>query len=268
MAIDDIAGVLGLVAPIVSATAVYRLFIFLDGKASDAVNEAIIAWINGESYKRLDLRGAVISSFDHLYSTPLFRLKALFRSACFSAIAGAIFLLFKQVPPGSFAWGYLIYLLPIAVSDYLSLFVVRKCLGIANANIWITIIVAMSCAFIAIECTTFLFLLLWTAVAWSSSNVAYSGLFEFVMAMFYFDVIHPVEAMKSFAPALLVHLWLPLFLLCGAIKGGLHGLFRMTGFAQWFIKRGNEHPLDAIGITASALVFAGAALLKGISYFA
>src|ERR1700692_3891684 len=122
MAIDDIAGVLGLVAPIVSATAVYRLFIFLDGKASDAVNEAIIAWINGESYKRLDLRGAVISSFDHLYSTPLFRLKALFRSACFSAIAGAIFLLFKQVPPGSFAWGYLIYLLPIAVSDYLSLF--------------------------------------------------------------------------------------------------------------------------------------------------
>jgi hypothetical protein len=71
---------------------------------------------------------------------------------------------------------------------------------------------------------------------------------------------------KLTVPAYLVHLWLPLFLVAGTITGALNVFFQAVGWAQWFIKRGNSHPLDAIGMVASVVVFVGAAAWQGITY--
>jgi hypothetical protein len=55
-------------------------------------------------------------------------------------------------------------------------------------------------------------------------------------------------------------------LLGGTITGILSAFFRAVGWAQWFIKRGSSHPLDAIGIVAGAVAFVGAAGSQGVSY--
>ena len=63
-------------------------------------------------------------------------------------------------------------------------------------------------------------------------------------------------------PALAVHLWLPLFgfgLLC---VNGLNYLLRAIGIMQWFLKRGNDHPLDAVGWVLGAIVFVGTGILQ------
>ena len=40
------------------------------------------------------------------------------------------------------------------------------------------------------------------------------------------------------------------------------GFFRAVGIAQWFLDRGSEQPLEAIGMTASVVVFVAAAIYK------
>jgi hypothetical protein len=63
-------------------------------------------------------------------------------------------------------------------------------------------------------------------------------------------------------PALAVHLWLPILALCIALLKALN-LFRIgIGKAQWFFKDGKDHPLDAIGYIAAALVFLGTGALR------
>jgi hypothetical protein len=63
-------------------------------------------------------------------------------------------------------------------------------------------------------------------------------------------------------PALAVHLWLPLFgfgLLC---VNGLNYLILAIGGMQWFLKRGRDHPLDAVGYVLGFLVFVGTGILQ------
>jgi hypothetical protein len=67
-------------------------------------------------------------------------------------------------------------------------------------------------------------------------------------------------------PAMLPNLWPQLMLLAGTTAGILNGFFRAVGFAQWFIKHGTDHPFDAIGMIASAIVLVVVALLQGVAY--
>ena|ERR1700730_11241636 len=92
----DLLQLLGLGAPFTAGAAIYALFNFLDKKASVAANRAIVAWMQGENYKQLDLATAVISAFDHLYGTPLLRLKSFMRSAFLSTCAVLIYLFFLK----------------------------------------------------------------------------------------------------------------------------------------------------------------------------
>jgi hypothetical protein len=55
--------------------------------------------------------------------------------------------------------------------------------------------------------------------------------------------------------ALIVHLWLPFFALCVGILKGLNYFLLAAHTAQWFLKRGKDHPLEAIGFVATPLVF-------------
>jgi hypothetical protein len=59
---------------------------------------------------------------------------------------------------------------------------------------------------------------------------------------------------------MIVYLWLPLFALSiGVAK--LINYFRVAvGGAQWFLKKGKDHPIEAIGYIASVIVFVGTAI--------
>ncbi len=73
--------------------------------------------------------------------------------------------------------------------------------------------------------------------------------------------------LEGFLPALLIHLWLPLFLIAAIVNRGVGKFFQAVKWAQWFIKRGAQHPLEAMGMTASVIVFAVAVVIRLVIYF-
>jgi hypothetical protein len=52
-----------------------------------------------------------------------------------------------------------------------------------------------------------------------------------------------------------VYLWLPLFALSMMLAKSLNHLRIAVGGAQWFFKRGKDHPIEAIGYVAAIIVF-------------
>ena len=63
-------------------------------------------------------------------------------------------------------------------------------------------------------------------------------------------------------PAFIIHLWLPLFALSSLVVRLVYLIFRAVEWAQWFLKQGDAHPLKAIGIVATIIVFGSAMLVK------
>jgi hypothetical protein len=259
---DELAKLLGLGPPVVAAGAIYWLFSFFDKKASDEANQTLTSWMKGGRYKQIDLGNAVIGAFDHLYSAPLFRWKAFRRSAllslCAILIYNAYFLYEKWHPLlpdlqvyNEEVWtelwtsGYLTrdlvrnteYVAPqVIIFDYLSLYVVRSCLKIARKSATWSILFALF--FGALAISVFFILSLILGMTFFSDTDAQA---EFVL--------------RGLPPACLVHLWLPLFLIGALLNSGLRAFFRAAGLAQRFIKHGDTHPFDAIGIVAATVVF-------------
>jgi hypothetical protein len=64
------------------------------------------------------------------------------------------------------------------------------------------------------------------------------------------------------APALVIHLWLPLFAISSLAVKLVYLIFRAVEKAQWFLKEGDAHPLKAIGVVATIIVFGSAMLVK------
>jgi hypothetical protein len=64
------------------------------------------------------------------------------------------------------------------------------------------------------------------------------------------------------APAFIIHLWLPLFAISSLFVKLVYLIFRAVEWAQWFLKQGDAHPLRAIGIVATIIVFGSAMLVK------
>ena len=246
----DLFQLLGLGAPFAAGAAIYALFNFLDKKASVAANRAIVEWMQGENYKQLDLATAVISAFDHLYGTPLLRLKTFMRSAFLSTCAVLIYFLFyvgRDAENSSVLVGaFVVFTIPVIATDYVSLFFVRKFLRVAKGNAKLSIISAFACAILTISALGLAFLAMFFT-SWQISSIKIAAILTF--------------------PAWLVHLWLPLFLEGAAINSGIYAFLRTVRFAQWFIKRGDSHPFEAIGMTAGAVTFVGAAIFQGFNYW-
>src|SRR6478609_569741 len=74
-----------------SAASTYGLFHFLDNVASGPARRAISEWIVGMAHANIDARQAVVSVFDRVYTRPLFRLEALFRSFFITTVLYIIF---------------------------------------------------------------------------------------------------------------------------------------------------------------------------------
>ena len=70
------------------------------------------------------------------------------------------------------------------------------------------------------------------------------------------------RSMYFFTAAFIIHLWLPIFGLSLLIVQLVYWLFRAVEGAQWLLKQGDAHPLKAIGIVATIIVFGSAMLVK------
>jgi hypothetical protein len=273
--VGELLKLLGLGTPFVAAVAIYTLFNFLDKKASTAANQAIAAWIEGKSYKRLDLREAVIGSFDQLYGVPLFRRKAFLRSASFSLISVIVYFMFVvklRGPVLGIARGLGVIGAVIIISDYISLFMIRRCLALGRQSLRMSVLLAFASGIAVVGVILILYdIFAWVIVAGIFGGGPIDALVDafnhptkFLLTVF--ESTKYSSTWQFIAPAIFVNLWLPLLLLGAATNAGLNSFFRFTGAARWFLEKGAERPLEAIGMTASVIVFVMVALAQGIGY--
>jgi hypothetical protein len=281
---EKLFDLIGLGVPFYLAAATYAVFIWLDNNASDDVTEVISSWLHGRSQRKPDFGNVIVNAFDWIYTSPLMQIKALRRSA---AVSTTIWLLsyfipwsveFNFLPKESVFWnvahdssfislaiGVMITLPFVILSDYISLFVVRGFLVLASAHPIKASIGAFTVGYFIITSlfsvlvSAMFYVVLALKLAVVTGDPAESLVRAIYVVLF---ILFGNYFLGILAPALIIHLWLPLFALSSLVIKVVYWMFRAVESAQWFLKQGDAHPFKAIGIVATIIVFGSAMLVK------
>jgi hypothetical protein len=259
--------------PLVYAAAIYGFFLWHDKRASGAAKKAFSEWLRSR-YENEQVVSALLELFSRLYGQKLLSWSTLLRTACISLVLSLSYLIhlysfrrtYLALSISSLSIPMLGMLLTNVISDYLSLFVVRWSLRKAsNAFLWALIVgPAVGAALILIVYTVGHYLMMLMAVA---NNVGWQALLD--------PVFYVTGARKFFEryallwgseqslfrifviPAIAVHIWLPLLALGVLGMQFMNSFLWAAGKMQWFLKRGQHHPFQAIGYVAAGIVFIG-----------
>lgn len=268
---EKILETVGLGIPFYFAAATYGVFHWLDNNASDEAMRAISQWLKGRPYRKIDVGNAIINAFDRIYTVPLLGFRAFLRSATISI---CIWLLLVFLPFFSSSivmllsdllfeagmengwWLFLFWFITtlstvfsIVLSDYFSLFIVRHFLFLARAHPMRSSLLASLAGFVIVIIVWELFFTI--AAVLVGDKEIYDILMSSISAFF-----------RLMLPALVIHLWLPLLVVASLGVRVVFVIFRAVEWAQWFLKQGDQHPIRAIGVVATVLVFVGVALAK------
>jgi len=237
---------LGLSTPFMYAYAVYWIAMHFDKRGISAKSKkAISSWLQPKEYDKAAVGDAILEIFDTIYSRPLLRWRAFQRSAIITT-AVTMILVYETWDASYTTKDYVEVEFIILsgfftniLSDYASLFVVRALLVIAKSKPVIALLTGAICGMLIV----FLFIGL--------NGVGYGLMFLYANVNL-LTIIRPLGL--NVAP-LAVHLWLPLFALSVGLLRMLNYFRLAVGKTQAFLKKGNEHPLEAIGYVAAAIVF-------------
>jgi hypothetical protein len=265
---------LGLSTSVLYAAATYGFFHFLDRKASPQAKAAINKWFRTTGHNKADVSNAVLELFGRIYERPLWSIRSLLRSATLSVAITSLFtfglLLEERASPLDLWHPYFaVALLTIILSDYASLFLVRKFLSISQTRpmwslVWgamagmiVVVIFYVVRAMLILAYTkpadlSFVDLILW-ASQWEGFKAFLAVIFEFIVDITNLFWMNPKAAL--ILPALAVHLWLPLIGIGVAITRTINSFAWSVNKMQWFLKQGRSHPLQAIGYVAATVVF-------------
>jgi hypothetical protein len=253
---EEFFDLLGLGVPFYLAAATYGVFSWADSNASDEATQVISSWLHGRSKHKPDLGNLIISAFDRIYTLTV---RAFRRSAAISSVIWVLVYLIPWLIGLPQHWDYVMLVTPpevrfvptmlllftmilftIILVDYLSLLFVRRFLA------WARIYPITASLTSSIELES----LYWSLV---SSQFAVFG-----------DAMPPLlpTFFVVMRPAFIIYLWLPLFALSSLVVRLVYLLFRAVEWAQWFLKQGDAHPLKAIGLVATIIVFGSAMLVK------
>jgi hypothetical protein len=225
-----------------------------------------------------------VSGFDRIYGTPLFSIRSFLRSVVISIVicivSRTVFSIYfsdaivAQKPDivemyekeTTFQWLYYFFigiLVPVIVSDYLSLFSVRKILSSISLGPFKSCLLAFALGVLTILASyvvtfaggmavigNFDVGYLSKALQWILGQSVGTHFFLFAVTMY---------------PALFVHLWLVVFVvaLSGARLG--YAILRAVEWAEWLLKQGDQHPFKAIGVIGAVLAFVVVELGKHIA---
>jgi hypothetical protein len=247
----------------------YGFFFWLDKEVSDEAKDWLARTMRFKHYKNEQIASALVEVFDRIYTYPLLRWRAFFRSVLFTTVVSVIFLFelysltavgmpknFEQWKAGYLWVLYGIFIRLIILSfnifpDYLSLFVIRPVLIRSGTKSVIGLALgAVSGAAIVLVAQVVRILTLWTLTEEPKPGL--------------FDALTNVVPMVWTLPALAVFVWLLLFALGILIARLLTPLSWIVGRTQWFLKEGKEHPLKAIGCVAAVVVFLGTVAARAV----
>jgi hypothetical protein len=271
--------------PLVYAAAAYWLFSWLDANTSNEAKAALASTMRLKELRSKDVAASLIEIFDRIYTYPLLRWSAFFRSVLFTLIVTAVFVfevrnsetIRRMTSSNELLFLAKIYALTSvtnALSDYLSLFMVRPWLAMCGNRPAFALLSGTVLAVIVVCLGTILRgqpsmdLLLEDhlngvlrdakqssddveevkRVVLAASQGLLEGFFTFLAA--------------SALPALAVFAWLPLFALGILAIRAIAPLSWLVAKAQWALNEGDKHPLKAVGCVAAVIVFAIAAVLQ------
>jgi hypothetical protein len=253
--LTEVLKVLGFTTPFIYAGATYGFFHWLDKKASGPAKRAISGWLEPKDDDKAAVQAAVLELFDRVYTTPLLTWRAFFRSAVITLVVLILFIYDFAPSPLDIIWSsyytptFFNSVLNNAISDYVALFAIRRMLAnnslssfkamLAGPLVGIGIVVLVR----AIQMALLIIVL-------SNMGTLPTGQD--------FDADQNAMNLWIAAAALFVHLWLPFFALCVGLLKGLNYFLLATKQVQWFLKRGKDHPLDALGLVATPLFGAAA----------
>jgi hypothetical protein len=259
---EEALKLLGLGTPFIYAGATYAFFHWLDSNASDSAKMAISNWIKSSEYNKEHVAEAITDIFDRVCSSPLFTWRAFIRSVLISLIVLAIFTFeFIRWTTDEFTPTYIIHPNSIhwavvatnVISDYISLFVIRRALQYAGHKPVLALLFGAGCGVLLTA------LLMWgrdAAILLLNMKIAPSIVFGKPIVAFqaYSSLMDFLNLVFSM-PALAVHLWLVVVAIGLVGMKALTYMAKATDAMQWFIKQGRDHPLDAVGMVAAAMVF-------------
>lgn len=269
---NDLLNLLGLGTPLVCAAAVYGIFHFLDKRASTAAKNTLASLFKPVPYDPKVIAAAILEAFDRLYTRPLLSFRAFARSAFLTlllttALSCEIYTSAKLSEVAKVLnTSFLQYAAPQLVSniftDYLSLFLIRRWLLLAGRRPIASLIGSFLVGAVIV-------LFMSSVMRWME-NVFVHGLspweaLQANMAYWSFAIRNYIVDTPGFPlmlPAIAVNLWLIFFaigLLC--IKS-LSPVLWLSAKMQWFLERGEQHPLEAIGYVGAFIVFVGVTLIQ------
>jgi hypothetical protein len=268
--LDDALRLLGLSTPFIFAVSAYGLFYWIDIKASDEVKAAIESVLKVTDHDKRQVTAALVAIFDRLYTRPLLHWRAFSRSLLATLVITALYFLEEKTVFHSIVQSITgndpalhgdearreltITLFSNVITDYLSLFIIRKLL-IASGNrpvlaLFTGSIIGMLFIYVAYSVRFFIFL----------SPSPFPEPLDRIIA-----IDHLITPLLF--PALVVLAWLPLFGLSLLLLRTMPLIYLAVQKMQWFLKDGKNRPLEAVGYVAGAIVFVVAVvwqhLLKG-----
>lgn len=259
---------LGITQPFVYAVAVYALFRFLERNASQQANRAISLWLKERAYGGIDVRNAIVEIFDRIYSYPLLRLRAFYRSALLSFVIAILysyyswymlmFAIFIHVPEIRNQWTQQI--ITNIIADYLSLFSIRWWLTKTSMRPYVSLFAGPIFASVII---TSVYLVGDVGVFSIKTHSFHLRYFREDITWWYDTIVRwyntigkPASTSATLLlPAIAVHFWLPLFALAIWIIRIFERMLQAVQLSQRFTRRGYTNPLRPIGLVAAALTF-------------
>lgn len=267
---------LGYATPLLYAGAAYRLFAWLDENASDKAKAALASATKLRALPNEQVAKALVEIFDRIYTSPLLHWRAALRSLLFTLVLTAIFVfevrnsdIIRDIRTSTDqnvdVKFYGLALVANAVSDYLSLFIIRPWLARCGHR---PVLAMLSGAFFA----TFV-VVLGVIVRLSVSTDLFSGPpispsdhplmhdssdFRPADLESYARYFSALVGLNFFAsiPAIAVFLWLALFAIGLLVIRILSPFSWMVTKAQWGLKEGDQHPLKVVGCIIAVIVFA------------
>jgi hypothetical protein len=272
--LDEALNLIGLGTPFVYGAAAYGLFHWLDKNASDEAKAAISDSLKIRDYDRKQVASALVEVFDRLYTQPLFHWRAFVRSMVFTII---VFLIWLYELAGDFLAtledpAILIGILPVNVLlDYVALFIIRPWLGFCGSRPVLSLTSGFVIGICIVGLGTFVRFSMFLVILDLDFNAAPKlPPLEFIIRWLITGLLmRGLNSDLAFwvIPASLVFLWLPLFATGIVVLRAINLLSWTVEKMQWFLKQGKEHPLEAIGYVAGAIVFVCAAVWARMAIF-